>query len=66
MVVHVLDPTIKRALFCEAWVSSTLLLKRAEFMPKDLLGEHTCNIRWVSEFAVQVWQDIPAYFADAI
>ena len=42
------------------------LLKRAGVMPEDILKIYTCNIRSVLEYAVQVWQDIPAYLSDAI
>ena len=42
------------------------LLKRAGFMPEDMLKVYTYNIRWVLEYAAQLWQDIPAYLFDAI
>ena len=42
------------------------LLKRAGVMPKDILKVYLCNVRSVLEYAVQVWQDIPAYLSDAI
>ena len=35
-------------------------------MPKDILKVYLCNVRSVLEYAVQVWQDIPAYLSDAI
>ena len=42
------------------------LMKRAGVMPKDILKVYLCNVRSVLEYAVQVWQDIPAYLSDAI
>ena len=42
------------------------LLKRAGVVPKDILKVYLCNARSVLEYAVQVWQDIPAYLSDAI
>ena len=42
------------------------LLRRARVMSEDMLKVYTCNIRSISEYAVQVWQDIPAYLSDAI
>ena len=42
------------------------LLKRAGVMPKDILKVYLCNVRSSVEYAVQVWQDIPAYLSDAI
>ena len=42
------------------------LLKRTGVMPEDMLKVYTYNIRLVLEYAVQVWQDIPAYLSDAI
>ena len=35
-------------------------------MSEDMLNMYTCNIRSISEYAVQVWQDIPAYLSGAI
>ena len=35
-------------------------------MPKDILKVYLSNVRSVLEYAVQVWQDIPAYLSDAI
>ena len=42
------------------------LLRRARVMSEDMLKVYTCNIRSISEYAVQVWQDIPAYLSGAI
>ena len=42
------------------------LLRRARVMSEDMLKVYTCNIRSLSEYAVQVWQDIPAYLSGAI
>ena len=42
------------------------LLKRADVNSEDILKVYLCNIRSVLEYAVQVWQDIPAYLSDAI
>ena len=42
------------------------LLKCAGVMPEDMLKVYTYNIRLVLEFAVKVWQNIPAYLSDAI
>ena len=42
------------------------LLKRAGVVPKDILKVYLCNVRSVLEYAVQVWQDIPAYLSDVI
>ena len=42
------------------------LLRRARVMSEDMLNMYTCNIRSISEYAVQVWQDIPAYLSGAI
>ena len=39
---------------------------KAGVMPKDILKVYLCNVRSVLEYAVQVWQDIPAYSSDAI
>ena len=35
-------------------------------MPKDILKVYLSNVRSVLEYAVQVWQDIPAYLSDVI
>ena len=35
-------------------------------MSEDMLKVYTCNIWSISEYAVQVWQDIPAYLSGAI
>ena len=40
------------------------LLKRADVNSEDILKVYLCNIRSVLEYAVQVWQDIPAYLTD--
>jgi len=42
------------------------LLKRVGVMPKDLLKVYLCSVRSVPEYAVQVWQDMPAHLSDAI
>ena len=42
------------------------LLRRARVMSEDMLKVYTCNIRSISEYAVQVWQDISAYLSGAI
>ena len=42
------------------------LLKRAGVMPEDMLKLYTYNIRSVLEYAMQVWQDVPAYLSDTI
>ena len=47
-------------------LSALRLLKRVGVMPKDILKVYLCNVRSVLEYAVQVWQDIPAYLSDAI
>ena len=38
----------------------------AGVMPKDILKVYLSNVRSVLEYAVQVWQDIPAYLSDTI
>ena len=42
------------------------LLKHTRVIPGDMLQVYTCNIRSILEYAVQVWQDILAYFSDTI
>ena len=51
-VEHVIAKAAKR-------LYTLRLLKRAGFMPEDMLKVYTYNIRLVLEYAAQVWQDIP-------
>ena len=42
------------------------LLKLAGVMPKDTIKVYLSNVRSVLEYPAHVWQDILAYFSDAI